>query len=128
MSDAPSFHFWRKEKSVMSGQASVGRHAVFSVQTHPKLREVWPGEPGGAIPKGATVPVGGEDILRAVFYYAPVAGAKSNVALSTEYHGTKHSRDMLIEDADFATRFAGWLRKHEGQSIATIGSLQLELE
>lgn len=35
---------------------------------------------------------------------------------------------MLIEDADFASRFAGWLRKHDGQSIAAIGNLLLSLE
>ena len=111
----------------MTGQAGAGSRAVFTVRTHPKLRDVWPGEPGGAYQKGTTEPIGGEDILREVFYYAPVAGAKPNVTLSTDYRGTKHSRDMLIDDAGFASRFAGWLRKHEGQSIASIGNLPLEL-
>jgi hypothetical protein len=111
----------------MTGQAGASSHAVFTVRTHPKLRDVWPGEPGGAYQKGTAAPLAGEDILREVFYYAPVAGAKPNVTLSTDYSGAKHSRDMLIEDADFASRFVGWLRRHEGQSIATIGDLPLEL-
>src|SRR5260370_41470026 len=98
------------------------------VLSHPKQSDVWSGETCGSYQNDTSVPVGGEDNLREVYYYAPVAGAKPNVTLSTEYHGTKHSLDMLIEDADFASRFAGWLRKHGGQSIAEIGNLPLNLE
>lgn len=120
--------FLSEEKTMMIGQTGVGSQAISTVRTHPKLRDVWPGEPGGAYHGGAQIPMGEEDILREVFYYAPIAGAKPNVTLSTEYRGTKHSRDMLIEDAEFASRFAGWLRRQEGQSIATIGNLPLNLE
>ncbi len=112
----------------MTSQAGTRSHAASPVRSHPKLRDVWPGEPGGAYDRGFRAPVGGEDILREVFYYAPVAGAKSNVALSTEYQGQKFTRDMLLEDAKFASRFASWLREHSGQSIRAIGELTLNLD
>jgi hypothetical protein len=111
----------------MTSHAGAQVPEFFKVRNHPKLRDVWPGEPGGGYERSFRVPLAGEDILREVFYYAPVAEAKANVALLTEYERQKNTRDMLFHDARFASRFANWLRHRVGQSIQAIGDSEIDL-
>jgi hypothetical protein len=112
----------------MTSQAGVRGRAAFAVRSHPKLRDLWPGEPGGAYDHGYRAPLDANDILREVLFYAPVAGANSDVALVTDYQGQRHTRDIILEDATFARKFAAWLRKNTGRSIQEIGDLPLELD
>jgi hypothetical protein len=98
------------------------------VRQHPKLRDHWPPEPGGAFPRnqGFRSPEGGADILEQVLYYAPVGRAKADVALSTKYEGQCFTRDILLDDAEFASRLASWLRGQLGRSIREIGEMTME--
>jgi hypothetical protein len=97
------------------------------VRYHPKLRDVWPPEPGGAYQRGFRTPEGGKDILEQVFYYAPVAESKADIALRTRYEGHEFTRDLLLEDPVFAGQLSSWLRQHTGRSIQEIGDLELAL-
>jgi len=104
------------------------KHAVAKValESHPKLRGVWPPEPGGAYARGASFPIDGSDVLEHVFYYAPVGHAKANVSLKTSYEGRYQARDLLLDDAYFAERLASFLRGKVGRKIADIGRLEID--
>jgi hypothetical protein len=97
-----------------------------ALQYHPKLRDIWPPEPGGGFARGTVFPINGADILERVFYYAPVGHAKADVSLKTIYQGHYHTRDLLIDDADFAQRLAAFLRDKVGRTIADLGMLEIE--
>lgn len=97
------------------------------VRYHPKLRDIWPPEPGGAYRPTYRSPEGGTDILEQVFYYAPVDAAKADIALRTRYEGQEFTRDLLLEDEAFASRLAAWLRQHRGRTIQEIGDMELAL-
>jgi hypothetical protein len=109
----------------MQLQTKVERAKV-ALQYHPKLRDVWPPEPGGAFAPGASFPIDGSDVLERVFFYAPVRQAKANVSLKTVYKGQYHTRDLLIDDANFAERLASFLREQVGRTIADIGKLEVD--
>ena len=109
----------------MQLQTKVGSAKV-ALQSHPKLRGIWPPEPGGAYAPGSVVPIGGEDVLERVFYYAPVSHARANISLKTVYQGHYHTRDLLIDDADFAERLASFLRDKVGRTIAELGTLEVD--
>lgn len=96
------------------------------VRQHPKLRDLWPPEPGGAFAPSLRTPEGGADILQQVFYYAPVGRAKADVALLTKFEGRSFTRDLLLDDAEFAGRFGNWLRARVGHSIREIGEMPIE--
>jgi hypothetical protein len=97
-----------------------------ALQCHPKLRGIWPPDPGGAFARGSTIPIDGSDVLEQVFYYAPVGHAKANVSLKTVQKGQYHTRDLLIDDADFAQRLALFLRDKVGRTIADLGMLEID--
>ena len=97
-----------------------------ALQYHPKLRDIWPPEPGGAFAPGAAFPIDGSDVLERVFYYAPVGQAKANVSLKTVYSGQYHTRDLLINDANFAERLASFLREQVGRTIADLGKREID--
>jgi hypothetical protein len=124
VADAPSFHL-RYSKSSMQLQAKI-KNAKVALQYHPKLQSSWPPQPGGAFAPGTAFPLDGSDVLERVFYYAPVGHAKANVSLKTAYRGRHHTRDLLIDDPDFAQRLASTLREGVGQTIADIGKLEIE--
>ena len=105
-------------------QAKV-EQAKVALQYHPKLRGFWPPEPGGAFAPGAEFPIDGADVLERVFFYAPVGQAKANVSMKTVYKGQYHTRDLLIDDANFAERLASFLREQVGRTIADIGKLEI---
>jgi len=109
----------------MQLQTKVERAKV-ALQYHPKLRNIWPPDPGGAFAPGAAIPIDGSDVLERVFYYAPVAQAKANVSLKTVYKGQYHTRDLLIDDANFAERLALYLREQVGRTIADLGKLEID--
>jgi len=96
------------------------------LRLHPKLREIWPPDPGGAFGPGTEFPLQGQDVLKQVFYYAPVSHAKANLSLKTFYKGNYHTRDLLLDDADFAQRLASRLRHEIGRTIADLGQLELD--
>jgi len=97
------------------------------VRYHPKLRDIWPPEPGGAYQRAYRSPQGGTDILEQVFYYAPVAESKADIALRTRYEGHEFTRDLLLEDPVFASQLVSWLRQHTGRTIQEIGDMELAL-
>jgi len=41
--------------------------------------------------------------------------------LLTKYEGQSFTRDLLLEDSEFASRFGAWLKKQVGRSIQEIG-------
>jgi|SRR5439155_6718557 len=96
------------------------------LRLHPKLQEIWPPEPGGAFEKGTEVPVGGQDVLEQVFYYAPVSHARANVSLKTFYKDHHHTRDLLLTDVEFAQRLASRLRQEIGRTVADLGQVELD--
>jgi hypothetical protein len=108
----------------MQLQTKVSANKV-ALQSHPKLSGIWPPEPGGAYAPGAVIPLGGVDVLERVFYYAPVGHAQANVSLKTVYQGHSHTRDLLLDDSDFAARLAAFLRDNVGRTIAEIGTLEI---
>jgi hypothetical protein len=95
------------------------------LRDHPKIRDTWPPEPGGALPAGFQSPQGGVDVLDEVLYYSPVANAKADIALRTKFAGQEFTRDILLDDATFATRLASWLRQQTGKTIQEIGGSEL---
>jgi hypothetical protein len=97
-----------------------------ALRFHPKLREIWPPEPGGHFGRGSTIPLDGSDVLQQVFYYAPVGHAKANVSMKTLHQHQYHTRDLLIDDVDFAQRLASFLRAKVGQKIADLGTLEID--
>src|SRR5580704_9750134 len=119
--DAPSFYL-RYSKPLMQLQTKISSSKV-TLQSHPKLRGIWPPEPGGGYAPSLVIPLGGVDVLERVFYYAPVGHAKANVSLKTVYQGHYHTRDLLIDDAGFAERLASFLRDKVGRTIADLGTL-----
>lgn len=125
MTDAPSFLLWAAK---MQSQARQAARPAMILREHPKLRDVWPPEPGGAVASGFRSPQGGVDILEQVFYYAPVDDAKADVALLTKYEGQSFTRDLLLTDPQFARDLATWFRGQIGKSIQEIGQLTLNLE
>ena len=96
------------------------------VHNHPKLRDTWPPEPGGAFRSSYRLPEGGADVLEQVLYYSPVTNAKANIALRTRFEGHEYTRDILLDDPLFATRLASWLRRHVGSTIQEIGNLEVD--
>jgi len=110
----------------MQLQTKVGSNKKIALLYHPKLRGMWPPEPGGAFTAGSASPIGGADVLESVFYYAPVGHAKANVSLKTIYQGQYHTRDLLIDDSDFAERLASFLRDKAGQTVADLGNLEID--
>jgi hypothetical protein len=122
--DAPSFHF-RYSNSSMHLQTKLARAKV-ALQYHPKLRDLWPPEPGGTFAPGAAFPIDLSDVLEQVFYYAPVGQAKANVSLKTLYKGQYHTRDLLIDEVNFAERLAAFLREKTGRTIADVGKLEID--
>jgi hypothetical protein len=125
MTDAPSFLLWAAR---MQSQASQAARPPMILREHPKLRDVWPPEPGGAVAAGFRSPQGGVDILEQVFYYAPVGDATADVALLTKYEGQSFTRDLLLTDPQFAKDLATWLRGQIGKSVQQIGELPLNLD
>ncbi len=106
--------------------ANVESKPRVQLRLHPRLRGLWPPEPGGGFAPGAEFPIGGEDVLEHVFYYAPVGQAKADVSLKTSYKGHHHTRDLLLDDPDFAQSLTSRLRKETGRTIAELGELELE--
>lgn len=106
--------------------ASLSHTNAIELRQHPKLAGLWPPEPGGAFPKGAKFPLAGEDVLKQVFYYAPVGTAKANISLKTYYEGGFHTRDLLLDDEIFAQRLTTRLREKIGRTIEEIGRIQLD--
>jgi hypothetical protein len=106
--------------------AHIGSRPGVELRLHPKLRDVWPPEPGGAFGPGTEFPLGGQDVLEQVFYYAPVADTKANVSLKTFYKGQYHTRDLLLRDVDFAEKLASRLRTEIGRTIADLGQIELD--
>src|SRR5262249_7566627 len=104
----------------------IPRTSTIELRLHPKLRGLWPPEPGGAFPRGSTFPLAGEDILEQVFYYAPVGDAKVNISLKTNFRGGYHTRDLLLDDESFAQKLATRLRQEIGHTIDAIGRVQLD--
>jgi len=96
------------------------------LRLHPKLRDMWPPEPGGAYQKGGRVPLDLKDVLTQVFYFAPVERAKADVSLKTSYEGAYHTRDILLDDPNFARILADRLRKEIGKTIEQIGQLEVD--
>src|SRR5205085_9099519 len=96
------------------------------LRKHPKLREQWPPEPGGAVGRGFASPQGGEDVLEGVLYYAPVANAKANIALKTGFHGQHLTRLLFLKDPSFAETLASRLRHHVGKTIAELAEIPIE--
>jgi hypothetical protein len=109
----------------MQLQTKVERAKV-ALQYHPKLRNIWPPDPGGAFAPGTTIPIDGSDVLERVFYYAPVGQAKANLSLKTVYQRQYHTRDLLIDDANFAERLASFLREQVGRTISDLGKLEID--
>src|SRR5664279_3213058 len=103
----------------MPHQAKFDRPKI-SLQDHPKLRNQWPPDAGGAFRPGDAFMLGTDDVLERVFYYAPVGNAKADVSLKTSYQGRHQSRDILLEDAEFAQRLASFLRDKVGQKISEL--------
>jgi hypothetical protein len=95
------------------------------LRDHPKMRDIWPPEPGGAFRPGFRSPQGGVDVLDEVLYYSPVANAKANIALRTRFDGQEFTRDILLDDTRFATRLVSWLRQQAGKTIQEIGASEL---
>jgi len=95
------------------------------LRDHPKVRDIWPPEPGGAFRTGFQSPQGGVDILGEVLYYSPVANAKADIALRTTFGGQEFTRDILLDDAAFATKLASWFRQQTGKTIQEIGGSEL---
>ena len=122
--DAPSFYL-RYSKPSMPVHAKVGPPKV-PLQYHPKLRDIWPPNPGGFFGPGFTIPIDGSDVLEQVFYYAPVGHAKADVSLKTVHEGHQHTRDLLIDDANFAQRLASFLREKVGRRVADLGMLEID--
>lgn len=91
------------------------------LRDHPKVRDIWPPEPGGALPPGSQSLQGGVDVLDEVLYYSPVANAKADIALRTKFAGQEFTRDILLDDSAFATKLASWLRRQTGKTIHEIG-------
>jgi hypothetical protein len=110
----------------MQSQSTQGTHLPMIVREHPKLRDLWPPEPGGAVTQGFQSPEGGADTLEQVLYYAPVGRAKANVALLTKYKSHAFTRDLQLDDAEFASRFATWLRSQIGHPISEIGETNIQ--
>jgi hypothetical protein len=48
------------------------------------------------------------------------------VSLKTVQKGQYHTRDLLIDDADFAQRLALFLRDKVGRTIADLGMLEID--
>jgi len=96
------------------------------LRLHPKLRDLWPPEPGGAFGPGTEFPLGGEDVLQQVFYYAPVSQARASVSLKTTYKGQPHTRDLLLADVEFAQKLASRLRREVGRTIADLGQVEID--
>jgi hypothetical protein len=96
------------------------------LRQHPYVQEQWPPEAGGAFGRGYEVPQGGEDVLEDVFYYAPVANAKANIALKTVFKGNQLTRDLLLSDARFAEKLASRLKQHVGKTIAELAEIQID--
>jgi hypothetical protein len=96
------------------------------LREHPKIRDQWPPEVGGPVGRGYQSPQGGEDLLQDVFYYAPVANAKANVALKTVHKGQTFSRDLLFGDSTFAERLVGTLKTQIGKRISEIAEVNLD--
>ncbi len=96
------------------------------LRKHPQVRDQWPPEAGGAFGRGFESPQGGEDVLESVFYYAPVANAKANIALKTLFKGHEFTRDLLLSDARFAERLASRLKQHVGKTIAELAETSIE--
>jgi hypothetical protein len=92
------------------------------LKDHPKLRGIWPPEPGGAFGAGHQFPLTGEDTLDAVLYFAPVHSSKANIVLKTKDGNRAHTRDLIIEDSDFAERLASFLKTQIGKKIAEIAN------
>ena len=106
--------------------AHVESQRPVQLRLHPRLRDLWPPEPGGGFAPGAEFPTGGQDALEQVFYYAPVGKAKANVSLKTIYKGQYHTRDLLLDDVEFAQKLVSRLRRETGRTIADIGAIELE--
>lgn len=100
-------------------------HANVALRYHPKLSTFWPPQPGGVFGSDTVFPTDGSDILERVFYYAPVGDAKANVSMKTVYKGQYHTRDLLIDDANFAERLVSFLREQVGRTIADIGTTEI---
>jgi hypothetical protein len=114
--DAPSFLF---DQHVEAGTS-------MELRNHPKLRDQWPPQPGGAFAKDFEVPLAGEDILQDVFYYAPVADAAADIALKTNFKGQLLTRDLLLSDSRFAEQLVVRLKQNIGKTIADIAEIPLE--
>jgi hypothetical protein len=99
---------------------------IMELRQHPEVRDQWPPEAGGAFGKGFESPRGGEDVLEGVFYYAPVANAKADIALRTVFKGRVLTRDLLVTDAKFAEKLASRLKEHVGKSIAELAEIPIE--
>lgn len=97
-----------------------------ALRLHPKLQGIWPPEPGGAFQRGTDFPLSGQDVLKQVFYYAPVSHAKANVSLKTFYKGAFHSRDLLIDDVEFARRLAERLKHALGKTVSELGEIEID--
>lgn len=89
------------------------------LRDHPKLKNQWPPEPGGAY--AGEVPAGGSDILEEVFYYKPAIGALADIALRTTWKGQTHTRDVLLHDIEFAEKLNEFLNRQVGRTVAAIG-------
>jgi hypothetical protein len=96
------------------------------LRLHPKVRDIWPPDPGGAFAIGTELPLDGQDVLEQVFYYAPVSHAKANVSLKTLYKDHYHTRDILLDDAQFAQSLASRLRQEIGLTINELGQVELD--
>jgi len=109
MSSAPNVQFRRME-----------------LKDHPKLREFWPPEPGGAFRPGTEFPLHGEDVLESVLYFSPVNRADANIVLRTRHANHIHTRDLLLNDAKFAEALAAFLKNQVGKEIREIGQLEVQ--
>lgn len=100
--------------------------AKIALQYHPKLRGLWPPEPSGPFARGSTFPLDGSDVLERVFYYAPVRHAQANISLKTVHQGQHQTRNLFIDDPDFAQQLASFLRDKVGQRIADLGAMEVD--
>lgn len=95
------------------------------LQDHPKIRAIWPPEPGGAFRAGTEFPIHGEDVLESVLYFAPVHTAAANIVLRTRHAGHTHTRDLLLNDTGLAEKLTTFLKGQVGKQISEIGKAEV---
>ena len=95
------------------------------LQEHPSIMGRWPPNSGGMSATGRSAPANCQDTLMGAHYLMRPETGLPGIVLRTAFKHVQFVRELLIYDQEFAKAICKFLRGHKGETVKSIGELDV---